>query len=227
MPDTKISALTAASSVAGADVVPIIQSGANKKATVSQIAIATAEHPGYVAGRWYFPQIAATIANGAAVGLNTIIFSPVFILKPITIDALAAYVPTAVSGANCQLAVYSNDPTTVTPTGNALCATASLSLATAGNVIGAVTPVALAPGLYWLAVNRDTAAALTAYTAPGGSDIAALIGVAAANPFTAVNDFRPLRGFTQTYGTWPDMTGQSLGSAVNTTNGALIAFRAA
>lgn len=227
MADTKITDFTSVTSVAGSDIVPVVQGSDNRKVTVSQLALFAAEHPGYVAGRWYFPQISATIANGAAVGLNTIIFTPVFILKPVTVDALAAYVPAAASGVNCQLALYANNPATVSPTGNALCQTASLSLGTAGNIVGTVTPVLVAPGMYWLAVNRDGNAALTAYTAAGGADIAALIGISATNPFIAVNDFRPLRGFTQTFGTWPDMTGQPLGTAVNTTNGAVIAFRAA
>ena len=68
MADTKISALTAASALAGTEVVPAVQSSTTKKATIDQIAtrVATAIVPAYTA---YTPTIDAatppTMGTGA------------------------------------------------------------------------------------------------------------------------------------------------------------------
>jgi hypothetical protein len=63
MPDTKISALSAATTLAGADLVPVVQSGSNAKATVSQFVTAS--------GAWTVKTTTYTAVAGDRIAAST------------------------------------------------------------------------------------------------------------------------------------------------------------
>lgn len=173
-----------------------------------------AKTPAIVASRWYSSPGVVGVAT--AIAANSIRFTPFFIDQTITIDQLAAYVTTLESGKSVQLAVYANNTSTNRPTGNPLAATASLSTTSTGAVTGSVTPVQLAPGMYWFARNSDNAGTAQSINASNTfSRGSALVG--SATVANVVGSAGGLLGFSfsQTFGTWPDMTSNSISELNN------------
>ena len=179
-------------------------------------------HPGFVAGRWYCP-VNASLGVASNIGASGSIRMLPFVLPlSVTIAALAARVTTLSAGGNFQLAIYASDPATKLPTGPALCSTGNLSTAAATVVSGAVTPVALVPRTYWMAINHDNAvAAYQSMTAQSNSQ--ALIGSATLANVTGASALaQMIRMFATAFGTWPDLTGQATVEAAS--NGAAVVF---
>jgi len=166
-------------------------------------------HPGYVAGRWYSTSPNTQAAAGTALAVNLIKLYPFIIVEPITIDMMGVRVNTLHSGQHFQLAVYAADPITRMPTGNALISTAAGSTTAVAlvDVAPIDTTVVLPAGVYWGALNQDTATAVFQGINAGAKGVAGLIGSAthadinpsASGGLTCLN-------VTQTYGTWPDLT---------------------
>lgn len=168
-------------------------------------------HPGYIAGNWYHSAPGAIVAAGTAFAASTIYALPFVLTKPIRIAALGARVTTASAGGNFQLAIYANNPATGRPTGAALVSTGNISTASAATASANVTAEAtLAPGIYWMAVNQDNAAAAYQTLANTVPYTTALIGsTTLANVSSAAASVLMVLSVAQAFGTWPDLSAAS------------------
>jgi hypothetical protein len=185
-----------------------------------------ADHPGYLANNWYIPY-GATHAQNAGVnpGSGVIRLFAGVIKQTCTLSALGIRVTTLSAGGNVQTAIYANNPATMRPTGTALASTASISTASAA-VVNATISVQLTPGLYWFASNMDNATSIITSVGAGSITASALIGSptqANIMPGSAVG----MQGvkITSTFGTWPDLTGQSFTDATGNNDTPLMAFK--
>jgi hypothetical protein len=189
------------------------QSAGDDDTSIATTAFAQAQalQPRYVAGRWYQPTFQSS-NTATALTANLIYLLPFRQLRAITISDLGAYVAGAVAAKSAQFAIYAASATTSYPTGNKVAATASISVASAGPVSGAVSGgnATLQPGLYWMAVNSDGAPQFPAQTASGGALAGFLVGS------TSITTIQPSPGtnqwcltLAQAFGTWPDMTSSS------------------
>lgn len=173
-------------------------------------------HPGYVAGRWYLPYSTYGLGNGGTFSNGVMIFVPFIVPKAITVSDLGAKIATLSASGNFQLAIYASDPTTKQPTGNALGTTASISTGATGVVSAALAGgnITLAPGFYWMAVNKDANATSVVFQVAGASGqmVPSFLFGSASQSNISSGGGTGLIAFSraQTYGTWPDMTGQSI-----------------
>lgn len=168
-------------------------------------------HPGYAARRYLFLGQGAFTATGGSLTANRIYLRPVLIPERITISNLSVNVKTGQTSAQAQLALYNQDPSAPHRPGTLARATGSQAVATNNtNVEPALSSnVTLAPGWYFAAINTDVNS--TAYTAPSstnfkgnetmGADSLAALFIASTNSHSM--DVY----VSQTYGTWPDLTG--------------------
>lgn len=168
-----------------------------------------ANHPGYIANKWFLPYPDFQLGTGTSPASNSIRLYPGYIKERITISNLAARVINAVAG-NLQLAIYANNPATGTPTGSALVSTASMSTGTAG-IVSSAAVVQLEPGLYWFAGNTDTTA--ITFTVPGSAILGSMgvfVGSATAgNVLGGGSGTLNFLTVAQTFGTWPNLTSAS------------------
>lgn len=229
MADTALPSLTAGAACAAADLFYTTQGGNSRKVTGAQLQTFLSSHPGYVAGRWYLPQGAAVGAGG--VGQDTIQLTPFVLTRAVTISDLATRITTALAANNVQLAIYANATAASAPTGNPLAATGNISTASAvtvsADIVGA--DVTLQPGMYWAAINHSGATSVAIAgegVSPGFTGMTALVGTATlATAMTAASTSRFKYTFVQSFGTWPDLTGQTM-TEVAGSNGPVIAFKA-
>lgn len=180
--------------------------------------------PGYLAGNWYMPALGLAPATGAAMALNVIRFHPFWVYHTCTISDVGLRTTTA--GGNAQIAIYRSDPATKAPTGNALSSTSSIDVSGAAGIKTAAlaASVQLTPGLYWMAVNSDNSSLVCVVSA--STLFTGMIGLSAATNLYNASTSYFAHTFATTYGTWPDMTGATLGAG--TTNAwALVIFKVA
>lgn len=190
------------------------------------VKIDTADHPGYVAGRYYQPfGQGAPVAGGT---LSAVLMYLGFgvIKQRITVSQLGARLTTASAGGSFQLGLYNHNPATGKPStkvGN----TGSGSTASATTVnVALPAATVIEPGNYWFAVEVDngTAAFLSQGLTSGnhssliGSDTNAL-GVSAT---------QQMCGFSTNvgaFGTWPDdLSAATFAELIGTGRPALIQF---
>lgn len=229
MADSAVASLSAASALTGAELLYAVQSAADKKATIDQIKtyIGNGQAAGYVAGRWYLPQGVTTCGAGTAQGVNSIRLRLYYIPRQITIDTLGVNISTLGAGGNIQLAIYAHDTATGKPTGTALVSTSSITTASTG-VVNAAASLQLGPGYYWFASNTDSAAVVVraegAATAPSQS-----MNVGSTTQINVWGSSVLFGGYTfaQTFGTWPDLTGQTMVDNTVTTNIPVLTFKVA
>lgn len=239
MPDTKISALTSATALAGTEVLPIVQSGATVKATADQVGdrvvsrlLLAAAHPGYVANNWYTPwPYTGVLATGGTIANGTIRFIPFIPAQTCTISSLGMRT-VAAGTTNVQLAIYASQTTAGAgkrPTGNALSSTASIVNTGANTSLSAAlgANVQVTGGTtYFLAVNCNdatmTGVAMAATTGIGGI----ILGSATQATNLGSNLTITHLSFVQAFGTWPDMTANSC-TEVASTAYCLIQFKVA
>jgi hypothetical protein len=176
-----------------------------------------ADHPGYVAGRWYTLFGLGNVANSTTPLVDTAVFSFGFLKERVTIDQLGIRVPTASATGSLRLAIYRADPATNMP-GLLVANTGTLSMAAAATVNAnlAQGPVTLEPGNYWFGLNGSHGSGAYLALANGRSFLASVIGgKTAALPSNA-----PMTCFTltQTFGTWPAEYVTGTAFTENTTN---------
>lgn len=192
-----------------------------------EVPVAPIPYPRYVSGKWRLASMDQAIAGGQAPGANSIRLYPFYIYSPVTIDKLGLCVTTLFAGGNVQAAIYGSDPATLDPTGSALVSTASISAAGTGSVEGAAA-YTLAAGLYWAATNCDNAT--NTFDANGSTStwMARAIGSATQSEcFTTGGGTLSGYTFAQTFGTWPDLTGQTFAKLTTSQRIPLIGFRVA
>jgi|SRR5687768_6708750 len=184
-------------------------------------------YPPYVSGKWRLASMDQAIATGQAPGANSIRLYPFYIYSALTIDRLGMCVTTLFAGGNEQAAIYAADTATLNPTGNALVSTASMPSAATGSIEATVSHT-FEPGLYWAASNCDNAT--NAFDANGSTStwMSRAIGSTSQASCLAVGS-GTLSGYTfaQTFGTWPDLTGQTFAELTTSQRIPLIQFRVA
>lgn len=189
--------------------------------------LANGPYPPFVSGKWRLASMDQAIATGQAPGANSIRLYPFYIPRTLTIDRLGLCVTTLFAGGNVQAAIYASDPTTLNPIGAALVSTASISSAGTGSVEATVSHT-FAPGLYWPATNCDNTT--NAFDANGSTStwMARAIGSATQSSCMTTGG-GTLSGYTfaQTYGTWPDLTGQTFAELTTSQRIPLIQYRVA
>lgn len=175
MADTKTSALTAASALAGTEVVPGVQSAASVKISGNQLtALALSSlHPGFISTRWYGP-VGSVFPLNAATTADFLYCIPLLIPVACTITDVGVYVNTGAGSA--KFGLY-NTVAGVPSARLGITTTAGTSMAASGAFqSGALTVAqAVTPGVYWAAVLFDNTPAVN--QVPGGDPlISYLIG---------------------------------------------------
>lgn len=238
MADTKISALTGASALAGTEVLPGVQSAATVKITADQIGdrvqsrfALAAQHPGYVANNWYIPwPYTGVLGTSGAPGNGTIHFIPFIPSQTMTISTLGIRIVTA-GTTNVQLAIYASQTAAAgkRPTGNALSSTASIVNTGAASSINAAlgANVQVTAGTtYFLALNCNdgtmTSVSMAASTAMPGIVLGSATQATSLGASATVTHLT----FAQAFGTWPDMTSNSCTESTASSY-ALIQFKVA
>jgi len=173
-----------------------------------------------VSGNWYHLIDGVTAVSGQAIQINLVKLIAFELTKSITIQTLGARVNSNVAASNMQLALYATNYTTGRPTGNALANTASIS----GAVVGLVSanPVGgnftLSAGIYWMAVNADTAGVIYQVAQP--TTAINLIGEATQSSISSATTVVAYAlEVSQTFGTWPDLTNASFTVRTGSSNG--------
>lgn len=181
--------------------------------------------PRYKAGKWYHAA-QGQIQAGSALSANSLRLLPFILLNTITISDLQARVTTAVASSNFQLAIYGSDADGI-PAGAVLANTGNMSGASAAAVQGAISQgnIQLAPGLYWMGVNTDSAIALqtisSSYVLASG-----LIGSATpANLAGGNTSVSLIYAITATLGTWPNLTATPATETPNVATSAILEFK--
>jgi hypothetical protein len=196
MPDTKISALAPASALAGGEAVPAVQGGATVRLTPEQIltyalaqpamreAIGGAvalTHPGYVSGLSYCPPFTVTPAP-MTVSADTLYAVPIPITQACMIASIGLRVTTGASG-SARVGLYADDHG---PGAKVAEGASAPSTGSAASIEVALTePVALAPGIYWLAIHANAPVALQANAATERG-LTWLVG--ATGPYGSINN---------------------------------------
>lgn len=148
MADTKISALSAATALTGAETVPVVQGGATVRTTAYDASL-VGGHPGYVTGLWYTPPH-ATVLAAVITTIDTLYAVPLQIFRPISIQALGLNCTTGQAGGAARIGIYSN--TSGRPDALLHQGSSTLDLSTSGGKSISVTgSPTYQPGWYWLA----------------------------------------------------------------------------
>lgn len=207
-----LAGMSAASALTGAEIAYVQQGGADRKATISQIAAAS-NSPAfdYIATRFMAPaNMVGLVVTGQTPTINTILAGPVTFPIKFTTTNIVCRVQALQAGGLFQLALYADGGGK--PTGNPVATTASISEAATGILTTALSGVVqLGPGganmgqKGWLCVNMDTVGTFRLYAPPVGWSTPAVGGSSAANALSLA----PPSGkqVAQTFGTWPDLTG--------------------
>lgn len=112
-------------------------------------------HPGFKSGNYYLhtPFVQTINSTSANVEANSLIYTPLFIPKRITIDRLAMRTASNVAGSLFRFGIYNNSSNGLPS--NLLVDAGEMSSATLGFKEGVIN-CALNIGWYWLAVNSFT-----------------------------------------------------------------------
>jgi len=196
--------------------IPTVTLNAKGLATACTAATASTDialpivHPGYVAGRWYWPFGATAQANlSVVVGNANLRLALVLVPQRITVSDLFTRIGTASAGGNIQLGVYAQDASTKYATGAVLASTGNISTTTATVVsatLGASTQ--LAPGWYWVGAMADNGTVGVTGTATGIVRGAAMIGSTTLGNVSSAMVVNAIAAqYSVTFGTWPNLTG--------------------
>lgn len=168
--------------------------------------------------------------NAGAAPVNTAIyFVPFFVAFTATVSSIATWITTAQASQTFGFAIYAHNPTTGTPTGAALASTGfSPSAAATGAVeCPLISNFQLTPGIWWLGFQTSATTAVW-QNGSGAATINTnncLVGSPSATVVIAGAQ-ATIQGwtYTNTYGTWPDVTGGSFGNH-QTARGAAAYFK--
>lgn len=157
--------------------------------------------------RYLLPEQVGAIAGAhVAGGENSLRFFMGYLRRDITIDALGLRITTAVAGGNMQIGIWAADATTAFPTGAPLVTSASLSTGSAAAVTDTAATGSLKAGWYWFATNADTTAATAVAMCFGNvsTQMLSLVGQGTISTGVVVGLAK-----SQTFGTWPTLTGNA------------------
>jgi hypothetical protein len=166
MPNSPISGLPAAGALAAANPFPTVQAGVTVQTPLSAIAAFAQSgapvplHPGYVSGRFYSNALRFAVPlTTVSQTLNTVNYSPIEILQPVTITSFGIKTGgTNAAAGNANIGLYAN----ASGVPGALLQTiaAGVAIPATANTNITITPgggnFTLQPGSYWFAVQLDT-----------------------------------------------------------------------
>lgn len=180
--------------------------------------------PRYIANRYYLPSGVTIATSVSAPGANSIRLFKALVLQSCVIDQALMRVIATQASQNVQAAIYEDDPATGKP-GTLVASSGSMSTASAAAVTASMAATLYASRYYWFASCCDHA------TPTFNSQLVAAmaLGVAVIGSATAGNAISgaPVGlSFAGTFGTWPDLTGQSF-TDVGTASIPLVGFRVA
>lgn len=164
MANVKIVDLTAATSVASADLFEIeTAGGASRKATMSLLKAAAAFGPTVTRADTsiYYNPLAIGAISPLAVSANVLVAYPLFIARAVSITKLGFQVTTLASG-NARVGLY-NDVNG--QPGTLVVESGALSVSTTGVKEATVASTPLVPGLYWIAFVTDVAPSVNCHAA--------------------------------------------------------------
>jgi len=153
------------------------------------------------------------VAVGAANPANTLAIIPFQVQRSGRVDALQLRVVTAVASSLFQIAFYASADGV--PVGTPIGVTSSISGAASANLNETFgTPFnVIAERTYFLAANVSTGTTLAFLALPAGSlhswNLCGPASIAGVNNTNAMFNYT----ISQTFGTWPDLTGATLGTA--------------
>jgi hypothetical protein len=137
---------------------------------------------------------------------------PVRVRRQCTISDIQVNITTLSAGGNIQFALYASNPNTNAPTGAPLYSSSSVSTTLAGNIgCTGVGSVIEAGAVIWVFLNTDATAGVDLVTLivalNNSSSFKSIVGTAAA--FDTVSPNQNAQGAikTQTFDTWPTLTG--------------------
>lgn len=175
-------------------------------------------NPNYTSGGFWYTEPNATGASATtqAVTANIAFFYPMYISKPVTIQALAFEVIGVSATNSCQIAIYSPDGTSTNRPGALITGSGNMSVASNGPVSsgaltqGTATPT-LTPGLYFKGVNCNNSAATFAGPAAGSFFANQLIGSATLSKIVGAGTNSQIFDISVsiTFGTWPSSVSPS------------------
>lgn len=202
-PSANVQSLLGAANYAAIRALLNLVTGADVQAYSAAIA------PPIPSGQWMHGEGFGASATGTAPGASSMRMYPVRVRRAVTITDLALKVLTAAASGNVQVAIYAADAATLAPTGAPLFSSASQSTASTGVVGPSSVATTLAPGIYWFATNSDASAATAAYTSRGAGNTGQVELVGATTAANALNSGSVTNGYakSQTFGTWPTLTG--------------------
>lgn len=182
--------------------------------------VAVVAPPAIPTGRWFLPEGSGLPGGAGLAGAQDNIRGyPVRLRRAITLTDLKTIVTTAAASGNFQIAIYAAHATTCAPTGAPLYASGSVSTAGTAPFEAGVTglSVALAPGLYWLFTNCDANANAAVFRCRATGQVLTSELVGSSASATAVLSVINLTGFSksQTFNTWPTLTGNFLADGFN------------
>lgn len=161
---------------------------------------------GYAVGNYIMP-VNTALASGNSSIANTIFLQSFIVARSIRIDELACRVGTASPSSLFQLAIYNSSNRLP---GTVLIATTDMSGATATALSSSIAETTLRAGrLYWFASNTTSSIAFvcvagtTSYT----NYVIGAESLSVVSSGPTVSQWN--RSFAQTYGQWPDLTGQT------------------
>lgn len=229
--DKAISDDALATAFAGSEVFPMVQGGDNVNGNPSLMKdyiTGSLGHPGYVSGSWYFGQQHPVFGTGAAQGANNIRLYPIFIGKAMTVTSLGARITTGAVSSNIALALYHN--VNGRP-GTLIDHTASIGSVSTGAVNAVLSggSVVLPAGWYWIASCTDNAAVVcvgisSSANNPWGPEF---IGSATQTDVNSTGSVVIGLSFAGTFGTWPDLTGQTFTNVTTTGQVWVVGLKAA
>jgi len=167
--------------------------------------------PDPIVGNWHTSSGVVSVSNGSAVTANRIYYAPMEMRSRRTISDLGVRITTAVASSNVRLAIYANNAATGRPTGTPLAETGSISSAATGAVSADITGanVTLDAGIYWAAMNSDSAIAVGAIGTSVTDISTAAIGSATLGNMLGSQASGFYLRSDETFGAFPDATSET------------------
>lgn len=184
----------------------------------------TKQGSAYVPGRFYLPYgTFAGYTAGVAPGANSIKFFPGYIYSPVTINTL--FIRCNVSGGNAQAAIYAAGSNGY-PTGNPLTLSGSVAISSTTGFSVPITTISLSPGMYWFATNFDNGTVACISSSNGQVTLMDTM-IGGSTGFKVLEATAGFLGLSlaQTFGTWPNVTGQSFTEVQTQGTVPLLAFQ--
>lgn len=169
---------------------------------------------GYAVGNFVVP-ITGALAAGQTLSANQIALSPFEVRRAVTFSDLLVRVTTAAAASTFQLAIYGS--ANGIHTGTPIWSTTGTGLS--GGTVGLVTATlsgTLQAGIYWFAINSDGTPTFLSVAANNAYQSSLVGSSSASEVLTATGTTFHCRVVSQTYGTWPDLTGVT--STIPTSN---------